>query len=351
MNARISIIALVAAAVLLPGRVCASETAAPETGPAEIAAATGRATREEPDKCDQEPAQDKLPEKTRAGTFEFACRTLRWVDGLFGSSHDFREESVDGRLSLGFAWNQYEHWDPSLRFRVHTDLPNLSSRWNAFFGRVDEEDYIEGSETTQESALRRGISDSDETEWLLGLGYKGREEKTGGWDYSVGVRLRSPPRFYVRTRYEKVASLSPNLDLRYRQTFFWRDGSSGFGTTTHLDSDRQIDPDNILRWEFIAKLTEATEGIHWWLGNTWYHRLGEKRGVSLRSFARGATDAEVELLEYGLELTWRRQVAREWLFINAGPTLTWPRERREERREASLGFQVLMEMEFGYSEG
>ncbi len=87
------------------------------------------------------------------------------------------------------------------------------------------------------------------------------------------------------------------------------------------------------------------------MGNTWYHRLGDNRGVSLRSFARGATDHEVELLEYGFELTWRRQVIRDWLYINVGPTLTWPRERREERREASLGFQVLMEMRFGYLGG
>jgi hypothetical protein len=322
-----------------------SDTAA-EPGGAETPA-----DAQAPDKCDQSPEQDKFPEKARSGVFEFSCRTVRWVDGLFGSSRDFREEAIDGKLTFGFAWNEYEHWDPSLRFRVHTELPNLSSRWDAFFGKVDEEDYIEGSETNQESSLRRGISDSSETEWLLGLGYRERETGKGGWDYSFGVRLRTPPRFYVRARYEKSMTLSPKLDLRFRQTFFWRDGSSGFGTTTHLDSARELDPKNVLRWEFIAKATEATDGVEWWLGNTWYHHLGDKRGVSLRSFARGATDREVELVEYGFELTWRRQVARDWLHINAGPTLTWPRETSEERRQASLGFQVFMEMEFGYLGG
>jgi hypothetical protein len=305
---------------------------------------------DEDDKCKQQPARDELPEKVQSGVFRFACHTVRWVDSLFGDSRDFREESIEGRMTFGFAWNQYEHWDPSLRFRVRTELPNLSSRWNAFLGRVDEEDYVSGAETFQESSLRRGISDRDESDWLLGLGYRDRDEQSGGWDYSVGVRLRVPPRVYVRARYEKNAAISPRLDLRYRQTIFWRDGT-GFGTTTHLDSARELSLQNVLRWEFIGRITEETEGVEWWIGNIWYHRLGDNRGVSLRSFARGATDHEVELLEYGFELTWRRQVIRDWLYINAGPTLTWPRERREERREASLGFQVLMEMRFGYLGG
>ena len=307
----------------------------------------------EPDKCDQQPLADEFPEKAQSGVFEFSCRTVRWIDGLFGNSRDFREESVAGSLTFGFAWNEYEDWNPSLRFRVKMDLPNLSDRWDAFLGRVDEEDYISGTEITQESAFRRSISDRDrnDTEWLLGLGYKDRDAKDGGWDHSFGVRLRTPPRVYVRTRYEKIWELSPQLDLKYRQTFFWRDGSTGFGTTTHLDSTRELSTENTLRGEVIGKVTEATDGLEWWVGSTWYHRLADNRGISLRTFVRGATDREVEVSEYGFELTWRRQVAREWLYINAGPTLTWPRERLAEKRETSVGFQVLMEMEFGYFRG
>ena len=222
------------------------------------------------------------------------------------------------------------------------------SRWDAFLGRVDEADYISGSETIQESSLRRGVTDSGDTEWLLGLGYKDREGKTSRWDYSIGMRLRTPPRMYVKAQYEKISQFGPSLDLRYRQTFFWRDGSVGFGTTTHLDSARELGDKDILRWEFIGKITEVTQGVEWWLGNTWYHHLGDDRGVSLRSFVRGATDAEVKLLEYGFELTWRRSIGRDWLYINAGPTLTWPRERLHDKREASLGAQLLVEMQFGY---
>ena len=304
------------------------------------------------DKCNQQPLVDEIAEQVQSGLFEFSCRTVRWIDSLFGSNRDFPEENINGRVTFGFAWNEYEGFDPSLRYRVHMDLPNLSRRWDAFLGRVDEADYVAGAETSQESSLRRGLQDSSSTTgWLLGLGYKDREGKPSAWDFSFGVRLRTPPRVYVKTKYEWNRQFNSKLDLRYRQTFFWRDGSVGFGTTTHLDSARELSETNILRWEFIGRITEVTDGLSWWLGNTWYHRLGYQEGVSLRSFVRGETDRDVEITEYGFELTWRKPVGRDWLFINMGPTLTWPREHLHEKREASLGVQLLMELQFDYFRG
>jgi hypothetical protein len=299
------------------------------------------------DKCDQQPSKDSLVENVQSGTFEYTCRTIRWFDSLFGNSRDFKEEQLFGRLSLGTAWSRYEGFDPSLRFRLRTDLPNVSSRWNAFFGRVDEEDFIRGTETQQDSAFRRGINDSDQPEWLFGLGYKGRKPGEAGWDFSLGVRLRLPPQPYARAMYTKSWNIGRRHDLRYRQTFFAR-YDRGYGTTTSFDTVRELSDDDILRLELIGTLADYTEGVDWWAAHTWYHRLARQRGISLRSFARGRTKGEVTLTEFGLELSWRRQLNREWLFINAGPTLTWPRYFEAEKREASWGFAVLLEMDFGY---
>lgn len=302
------------------------------------------------DKCKQVPAQDKLPEKVQSGVFEFSCRTFRWFDSLFGDSRDFEEDAISGKLSVGLAWNQFDRLEGKVRYRVRSNLPNLNSRWDAFFGRVDEDTYISDTETLQESAFRQGISDGDDSEWLLGLGYKDRSASGDGWDYSIGLRFRIPVRLYAKARYHKAVMFSPTLDLRYRQTIFWRDGI-GWGTTTHIDTAQKLSAHNVLRWELLGTVSEDTDGLRWWAANTWYHNLGNRRGISLLSFARGETDSEVSMQEYGFELTWRRQLAREWLFINIGPTLTWPREKLEQRREASWGFALLMEIEFGHFRG
>jgi hypothetical protein len=360
VNTRVIILAFLSAVLLWPGGLRAEladndppdpmEDVQPQTLPEEVPGdkESGLSTELAGiDKCDQKPTDDSLMEQVQSGTFEYTCRTVRWFDSLFGDSRDFEEEALFGRISLGTAWNQYEDFDPSLRFRLRTDLPNVSSRWNAFFGRVDEEDYIRGTETQQDSAFRRGINDSDQPEWLFGLGYKGRKPGEAGWDFSVGVRLRLPPQPYVRAMYTRSWNIGRRHDLRYRQTFFAR-YDKGYGTTTSFDTVRELSDDNVLRFELIGTLADYTEGVDWWAAHTWYHRLAAKRGISLRSFARGRTKGEVTLTEYGLELSWRRQLNRDWLFINAGPTLTWPRYFRSEKREASWGVAVLLEMDFGY---
>jgi hypothetical protein len=214
-------------------------------------------TTPEIDKCDQQPAQDKVPEKMQSGVHEFSCRAVRWIDGWFGDSRDFEEESVGGKLSLGMSWNQFEGGKAKARYRVRSDLPNFNSRWDAFFGRVEEESFVNDTETQQESAFRDGIAGADDPEWLLGLGYDDRGGSKNGWDYSVGLRLRTPIRTYIKARYRKERQMGPNVEVRFRQTFFWRDGT-GFGTTSHIDTARVLSSDNLLRWELVGTYSEST---------------------------------------------------------------------------------------------
>jgi len=300
----------------------------------------------EVDKCQQQPGQEHVPERVQSGVHEFSCRTARWIDSLFGDSEDFKEEAVGGKLMVGVSWNEYEGTDLKARYRIRTDLPNFSSRWDAFFGRVDEEAHISGTESVENTSFRQQFADRDDDEWLLGLGYREQRGATQGWDYSIGLRLRTPVRLYTKARYRKAWRFSEDLDLRYRQTFFWRDGT-GFGTTTHLDSVFDRMTRDLQRWELVATVSEATLGTRWWAGHTWYHKVGNQRGISLLTFARGETNAEVPMQEYGFELLFRRQLTRDWLFVNVGPTLTWPREKLGEKREASLGFAFLVDFEFG----
>ena len=296
------------------------------------------------DECNLEEAEGRV-EDLREALFEMTCYSARWVDGLFGDDHDFAEREVGGRLRTGIVWNQYDGLDPKLRFSVRTAFPNLSSRLNAFVGRVDEESYISDSLTDGDRSFDPRENDED-AEWLLGLGYDKRKEDKQGWDYSVGIRFRFPPRPYVRARWRTQHSLGKNVDIAFRQTFFWRDGV-GFGTTSRFDTSRRVGEKDVFQFEAVGTWSEDTEGVDWWAGHTWYHRLGEGRGLSLLSFARGETRRYPDLTEFGFHLIYRRPLNREWLFLNAGPTLTWPRFEPDEEREMSLGLIAQVELFFG----
>lgn len=297
------------------------------------------------DLCFQQPELQKIPEQTRAVVHTYSCKTARWIDHLFGEDHDFKEEHVSGKLTTGFRWSEYEKFEPKIRFRLSTDLPNADSKVKAFLGRVEEEAYIRETKPKDDSAFRQGLEDEDAS-WLLGFGYDPNPARRQGFDYSLGVKLRSTPDPYGKIRYRYRRMLGENSDLRFRQTFFWR-LDEGFGTTSYVDVAGELGVRNVIRWESIGTVSEDTEGLNWWTGTTFYHHLGGKRGIALLAFVQGETDEPVTLREYGVRLTWRRPVAREWLFVEFGPSVTWPRERLEESRELSLGFGILFELHFG----
>jgi len=141
-------------------------------------------------------------------------------------------------------------------------------------------------------------------------------------------------------------SFTETKDLRFRQTFFWRD-DDGWGTTSRGDLAWALDTTNVLRWEGVGTISEETEEVEWFFGQTWYRLLPGRSAFSLLSFVRGETDAEVPLQEYGFNFIWRRPFTRDWLYLSLGPSITWPRYHLDEKRETSLGFGVWIEMEFG----
>lgn len=298
------------------------------------------------DECDWELEDEEVQEQSREVLRSVSCHTFRWFDSWWGDKYDFKEEGVSGLFLVGTRWSEYYGLDPRARLRVRAKLPNLSRRWDVLLGRVDEEAYVSDTQGQDRTFYNPAAMDRNEdATWLLGLGHRGKKRKSG-WDYSAGVRLRLPPRPYVKAQWYYNKDLAKNTDFRFRQTFFWR-SDRGFGVTTRGDLAWSVDERNVLRLEAFGTKHDDTKGVQWYGGHTWYHLLGGRSAFSLRSFVRGETDAEVPLQEYGFDMIWRRPFTREWMYLSMGPSLTWPREEIEDEREMNFGFNLWIEIEFG----
>ena len=285
------------------------------------------------DRHDEEALQEESQELLRS----MSCHTFRWFDGLWGDSEDFDEKAVNGLLTVGAEYTEYDEFDPRFRLRVRAPLPNLSTRWDLILGRVDEEAFVSDTEGQDKDFYNPGVVDrGEDEEWLLGLGHRGRERKSG-WDYSAGVRLRLPPRPYVKAQWYYNHDFSDRSDFRFRQTFFWR-ADQGFGTTSRGDLAYSLNDRDVLRWEGIGTIHEETHGVQWYFGQTWYHIVPNREGQ---------TDWEVPVREYGVQMIWRQPFTRDWLYLSLGPRISWPRDFEEQERDLSLGFGVWLEMEFG----
>jgi len=298
------------------------------------------------DLCDGDYSEPHWQEDTQEFFRGVSCHTFRWFDGLFGDDIDYPEQTVNGLAVLGGSWNQYEGFDSRARFRVRAPLPNWDNRWNLVLGRGDEDAFISDTDTQDGTFYNPGlINRQEEDSLLLGLGGRPRTGRKG-WDWSVGMRVRSSPVFYLRGRYYYYKAFSEQTDLRLRQTFFWRN-DDGLGATTRGDLSHAFNPRDVVRWEAVATTAENSNGTEWYAGQTWYRLLKDRRAFSVLAYATGETDGPVRLRDAGFNFIMRQPFTRDWLWISYGPSLTWPRFEREDEREAAFGFGVWLEMEFG----
>ena len=99
-------------------------------------------------KCGVAAESEQLVDTLRSQTHVRLCNTASWFDGLFGDKYLFDGEQFRGKVSLGFRQDEFDGFEPRLRIRIKTDLPNVSQRFSAFVGRVEEDSYTVIKTTT-----------------------------------------------------------------------------------------------------------------------------------------------------------------------------------------------------------
>ena len=205
--------------------------------------------------------------------------------------------------------------DPDARFRAKFNLPVADRRFNALLGRNESEENEGRQPSRDESAeqLPQSFRDADD-DWLVGLGYAPVRGARKRLDFDAGVEVSTPPDFFAQGRYRRHWFLSQRDLIRARQTVFWRT-DDGFGTRLNLDFERLLNAPYVARWRNGATWAQEIEGVEWWSEVTLFQRLGQKSALAYVLGADGATDAEVPVRSYSFEVIWRRNVLREWLFL------------------------------------
>lgn len=297
--------------------------------------------------CRDKPAGPAWIDRMQAALYRSTCSSAVWFDGFFGSARfDDEYQATHGSLAVGALWDERDRWDPSVRFRVQMNLPQLSDRYSAFVGKVDPDEFVSELRDDFDTLPRQFGRESDD-EVLIGLGYRQPGRRAGRFDAGVGARLDSSMTPYGKATYRiEVPIFARNL-LRLRETVFWED-SEGAGATTRFDLDRLITGDWLARWTGSATFTQETEGVRWLSHLTLYQNLHNGRAISYQAAVTAESDRSAPITDYGLRVIYRRTIFdREWLFLELRSSVTRPRENPIERRETVLGAGVAVEMMFG----
>lgn len=300
----------------------------------------------EADACKDETMQDAEGlDAMREGLERGVCNSARFVDRLFGREHEYSEyeDQSNGRASVTLGWNELDQFEVDTRFRVSVNLPQINERFNATIGRASRDEFV-ADELTVVGPSVGAFSDDEPAEWFAGVGYRVLRNRNSRFDLGAGIKLESPLNPYANARYRYYIYAPADTLVTLRTTAFV-ENDEGFGITQALDVDHVLSHDYLLRFGNSARLSEGTDGVRWRTRVALYQAIDYKRAMRYEVSMRGETDGTQPDL-YGLRVTHRRSVLREWLFIEFGGALFWadgpePSDRCDACLGATLGFEVL----------
>lgn len=280
--------------------------------------------------------------------FRTLCGAARWFDGLFGEEqHPAAAGSTSGRLELSANYSERDGAKLRTRFNVRLRIPNMENRVEAFLGRDNDDEFVQGR--SEGLALRSQFMNIErEDRWVLGLGYGLPGSYRQKTDFRVGLRggLRTPETF-AQGRYLRNWFLGDKHLWHFREIVFWTN-RDGFGSTTAIDYDRILGPTRVFRWGNVTTNSQATHAWDWRSALVLYQNLAERQAIAYEGFVRGETAAEVPLQEYGVRTVYRRGItSRPWLFGEFVVGYSWPRYARDEARRGSAAVGVGIEILIG----
>ena len=290
---------------------------------------------------------DEWLDRAQEGVHAMVWKSAMHLDRWFGSNEPPNAyQGASGSISPALLWDEFDGFQPKLRFRVDVPLPQLNERFNAFVGKVDRDEYVT-ERTPQSGAFRRQYGEIGEDQTLAGIVYRTPPSQGSRFDAGAGIRVRLPLDPYVKGSYiyERGDSMSGLFSAR--QTVFWQN-SQRSGFTSRMDLERLFEEHLwMVRWTTSASISEMSEGVYGYSAVTALRGLPNRRALAFEVGFDGSTDAEVPLHEYGFKAAYRQSIARDWLVMEWRTSLSWPKEERDKPRKPSYGIGVGFEMFFG----
>ncbi len=330
--------------------VAASQTEASKVEPRQsVSAPTVRETIQErlSDEITVSEEREKRIGRMQDAVFGLVQGAATTVDSFFGTAEGDTQATVSrGRLSVGGQYDDFDGLDGRVRFNARVTLPTAKQRTRLILQRGDADDAIAGSQETETPSLPTQFSDIDDTDWLFGLGYARDRELRRGWSLGAGLSFSPPVAPYVRATYKVHRGFGDDWLVTLRPRIYWQ-GDRGAGWSISNTIDWAPYDKWLYRLYSIALDDDRTEGVRWTTKALNYYSLSKKSAFSTGLYARGETDAEIQVQDVGVEFRHRRQISRNYLFVEFLTYLSVPREELVQDRKLTPGIGIEFELQFG----
>jgi hypothetical protein len=329
--------------LLLPGIAVAQakDTAASDSELQEVDTSEDTVGKWQPIAPDEEEILEEIKEEnieedinwvddSHAYVTDQAQALTEWMDEFFGDpTYDLEKAESLLRLELIDDWESDDGHDLKVRLRGKLQLPKVSRRLNLVFSGEDS-DFQDESD--------RSVEDT------VGLQYELREGGRSRVDLTMGLASGN---LRPGVKYRNEAPIDDRHSYRFVERLQYEDGE-GFYSISQLDLNRVRDQDSVWRFSNRGIWGEHTDGVEWRtrLALRKRYNTEAKRPFAINYFSaiRGVTRPDSFVKNYRLGVTWRRQIYRDFLFMELEPAINYRRRNLDEDRDIVWGFVVRFEI-------
>lgn len=257
----------------------------------------------------------------------------QWMDNFFGDPIDDLEQAESFlRAELIDDWEDEDGHKLKVRLRGKVQLPRISKRLDLVFAGDENEAAVSPEERNEDDSvsLQYELTDKKNSRFDLTLGASRGGLRPGvRFRHSNAMGERSSYRFLERVQYEK---------------------DDGLFSTTQLDFYHAIGADDSLRWSNRLRYGEKTDGSEWRTSLSLRQRylIDTKRPVATSAFVvvNGVTEPESYTKNYKLGFLFRRQIYRDFLFMEVQPAYNYRRRNVDENRHGVWSIVFKLEIAF-----
>jgi len=268
-----------------------------------------------------------------------------WFDQFFGDERVVLAERPEAylRWKTELLWDEVEHTSFRSSIRASLRLPRMKKRWRLVFTSESKGDP---NAVIPEDPGNPGLDPASQVRTSsTALIYDIFRTSRSILDAGVGVRVKIPPNAFVRTRFQYARLVAVNILGRLTVTAYW-DAQDGPGESNQIDLERWFDPLSLLRWSnsFTIEEQNKADGWAWGTDLSLLHTFSPKSAITFSGGASGSTKPAWVAQDYRVLVRYRRNVWREWLFLEGEPDIHWPRQEDGSRKPvwgATLRAEIL----------
>lgn len=245
------------------------------------------------------------------------------------------------RIRSQFSLRERAISDLNNQYRINLKLPHLEQRFR--YDYYQDKDKDKDKDKKRKSKKRDSeVSDIEEREKLK------KNKLYEGWIFNsdIGVSAAIPPRLITRARLRKNFATGTFIHRLSEQLTYITD-ESGLIEETSIDSDHTFNPDLLFRFVNFKRWQIQNERFNTNHGPTLLHRVSENDAFNYGFTVQSVIYDGVWYLEnYRLAVNYRRNLYRQWVYLDFVPGIDFPKQWSFRRTPF-----VFMQLELLFGEG